>query len=193
VPAIMMIGPHAVGKTAAARRWAALFPRLRVVVCDNRLEIVGGREVRVREWKSTERDKQAVMRAAVRDSSCVTLVESGRGFSVLTACLGSEDSVIVLTCPEPAGRRWIEERRKGRGNEKPLSDYWTTKRLDYECNGYLLNHAAKNLRPAQWKHFVIADRARDWPAVDEHFERLYMRIHNRLVCERRAAAGRAGQ
>lgn len=136
--------------------------------------------MRVRAWKSTISEKQAVMRERMKDSYSVTLVESGRGFSVLCSCLGPEDPVIILTCPEPRGREWLEERRAGKGRGA-LSDYWTPRRLDYECNGPLLNYVNKHLRPEQVHHFVITDRAADWPAVDECFGKLFRKLNNALL------------
>lgn len=62
MPIITMIGPHAVGKTTAARRWSQRYPELRSVVADNQLEICGGVEICVRSWKSTIEDKQKIMR-----------------------------------------------------------------------------------------------------------------------------------
>lgn len=108
------------------------------------------------------------------------MVESGRGFSVLTACLEVTDPVIVLTCPEPLGRVWLEERR-AKKNRGVLSPFWTPARLDYECNGYLLNHAKKYLHPDQYKHFVITDREKDWGEIDDYFGVLYRRLHNELI------------
>lgn len=44
MPVITMIGPHAVGKTTAARRYAKRYSGLRVAVADNQLEIRGGQK-----------------------------------------------------------------------------------------------------------------------------------------------------
>lgn len=161
---IGLIGPHAVGKTTALRRWRDRYgDRIAVTSFDAERKAYPGNP-----------EKQSHI-ARCRADGRVWVMESARGFSGwVTAFLPSEP-VIVLTCPEPAGRAWMVERRKGR----PMSDYWTQKRLDYECNGHLLNYVRK-LPPAQVRHFVIEDRERDWPAVDEYFGFLFRRAYNGL-------------
>lgn len=184
---IGLIGPHAVGKTVAARRWLTRYSGLTLAIADDQWEETQLGKVRVREWKGTKEEKQArAFYHLNRDG--VTLIESARGFSTWLSVFRPTDPVIVLTCLEPTGRAWIEDRRKRNGNSKPLSNYWTAKRLDYECNGHLLNYVRK-LHPTQVKHFVITDRERDWPAVDAYFGSLYRRINNELNRKRRASNG----
>jgi GTPase SAR1 family protein len=180
---IGMIGPHAVGKTTAARRWLKRYAgKLTLAVADDQWEETSEGRIRVRDWKGAKEDK-ATRAQFHRQRHAVTLIESARGFSTWLNTFGPDDPVIVLTCPEPVGRAFIEDRRRANGNPKPLSDYWTTKRLDYECNGHLLGWVRK-LSLEQAHHFVIENRDRDWAQVDECFYRLFRKVYNGVVRRR---------
>jgi hypothetical protein len=162
MPLIAMFGPHAVGKTTALSRYKARYgDRLITLSFDAERSAFPGNP-----------EKQSKVRQCQSDPA-VWLLESARGFAGWLSVFGPSDPVIVLTCPEPVGRRWLVERRRG----KPLTDYWTGKRLDYECNGHLLNWVS---RLPGARHFVVEDRERDWVKVDEYFGKLFRELHNRL-------------
>lgn len=185
VSVIGMIGPHAVGKTTAVHRWVAKYPGLVGVVADNQWEVTAAGRTSVRGWKGNKAEKQALCREAIA-RPLVSVIDSARGFSCWLSEFRLTDQVIVITSPEPDGRRFIEERRASKSSSpKPLADFWTPKRLEYECTGHLLNYARKHLRPEQWTHFVVSDRERDWAPIDAHFGRLFRKLHNELVKERR--------
>lgn len=173
MPVIGLIGPHAVGKTTAARRWAARYSGLTACLTDIQLVLRNGVETRVRGWKGTKEEKIELTREA-QSYSGVVLVESARGFSTWLSVLLPTDFVIVITCSESLGRQWLEERRGGR----KLSEYWTATRLEYECSRHLLN-SVKRLKPDQVKHFEFTDRAKDWKEVDSYFSALYRKLNNR--------------
>lgn len=182
MPVVGMIGPHAVGKTTAARRWLKRFPLLTVAFCDDQWEETSAGRVRVREWKGTKEEKIAQALRVKADASRVTLIESARGFSTWLSVFAPTDPVIVITCSEPLGRRWLEERRGGR----PLGPYWTERRLEYECRGRLMNYVTKKLDPKQVRHFEFADRDAGWEEVDRYFTSLYRPLHNAIVRARGA-------
>lgn len=174
---IGMIGPHAVGKTTALARWTARYGSLGLQTFSL--------DAQRKEFPGNE-EKRALVGSHRCPAPEVVVVESARGFAGWVGYLSAGDPLIVLTCPEPVGRAWMMERKPG----KPLSDYWTPKRLDYECNGHLLNYVRKHTGHMVVKHFVIEDRERDWPAVDEYFAKIFKALHNRGVRARvQAEAG----
>ncbi len=175
MPVIGMIGPHAVGKTTALKRWAERYNGLITVSLDVERSAYPDNEA-----------KQALVKQCQTDNR-VWVLESARGFAAWVGAFKATDPVIVLTCPEPVGRQWISDRRVAKGKPAELGPYWTERRLDYECNGHLLNYVKKKLHPDQVKHFVIEDRARDWPAADDYFGLLYRRLRN--AANRRVSSG----
>jgi hypothetical protein len=179
---IGMIGPNGVGKTTAARRWLNRYAgKLLVVFADDLLEDGYGSAVRVKEWKG-KKDVKAARALYHKNRAGVTLIESALWFSPWLSVFGPGDDLIVLTCPGHLGKRWLQERRAGKKNPKPLSHHWTDDRLEYTCRRYLLNTAARvsRVQSVAVKHFELTDRARDWPKVDEYFGRVFRRLHNRL-------------
>lgn len=175
-----MIGPHAVGKTTAVYRWLDWYQgKLVGVVCDDHWEATSKtNRTKVKEWGGTKEEKSSAVRRCL-ESSTIYVVDSARGFSTWVDVLPAGTDLIVITCSEPNGRRFIEERRATKRNPKPLSDYWTPRRLDYECNGYLLNYVRKR-RDLAVRHFVIEDRQRDWVAVDKYFGLIFRRLYQNL-------------
>lgn len=176
---IGLIGPHAVGKTTAVYRWLEQFSgKLTGVIADDQWEARSREDrTRVREWKGTKEEKATAVQRCL-DSSTIYVVDSARGFSTWVDVLPPGTPLIVLTCPEPCGRKFIEARRATKAKPNPLSEYWTPRRLDYECNGYLLNYVKKRT-DLDVKHFIIEDRERDWPVVDAYFQKVFVRLWNR--------------
>lgn len=168
-----MIGPHAVGKTTALKRWTARYgDRLRAVSLD------------AERSKYPDNPAKAALVESCRADGRVWVIESAREPAGWLTVLPSDAPVVVLTCGTEDARKWWGERRTAKGKPADLGPYWHDKRLLYECDGYIRSASQKFLRPDQTKHFVIADRERDWPAVDEYFGSVFRRLHNALVAGR---------
>lgn len=173
MPVVVMIGPHAVGKTTAAKRWKTRYGE---GIQDWSIDRLRG--------KTQYHDNAAKARLVkeCRQSPIVNVIESARGFAVLLDSLIPEDpEVIALTCDQSAARIWWAERRKG----KSLSDYWTDNRLQYECVDYAVNALQK--RGIRYKHFDVVDREASWVEVDAYFSKIYRRLHNELMWKRNKA------
>jgi hypothetical protein len=159
---IGLIGPHAVGKTTALRRYG---DRLGVYPLDD-----------LREQYPDNAAKAALV-AELREGPTVGVIESARGFSGFLSAFRPDDHVIALVCPEPVGRAWLVERRGGR----PLSGYWTERRLSYECDRHIRNW---HDRLPSSKLFTVTDRARDWMEIDAYFAAIFRRLHNAALRRR---------
>lgn len=158
---IGLIGPHACGKSTALRRWKERYGRkLKIWPLDD-----------LRKQYPDNEAKQNLVRK-LRNEPVVSVIESARGFAGWLNAFKQTDPVIVITCPEPVGRQWLIERRKG----KPLSDYWTEKRLEYECARHLANWASR-LSSAHLFCFT-ENRQDEWTKVDAYFSKLFRKLHN---------------
>lgn len=177
MPVIGMVGPHAIGKTTAARRWAARYTKLVVAIADQQWEESASGKERVKAWKGTAEEKEALV-ADRRARPVVTLVES----VWTTACrfFTPEEPIIIVTCDWRVMERVFRERVKRLGKTFK-EDYWTPRKMGYESAVRYLNFAQKNWSPQQYRHFNIEDQARDWPAVDAHFGALYRRLNNQTL------------
>lgn len=178
---IAIAGPHAIGKTTAVYRWMTLYPKLFAIIADDQweAETVNGKieRVRVREWKGTTEEKGQLVNA-LRKRNKVSIIDSVR-----TTCINyfkPGDHVIFVTCSGETMERVLQARCK-RNNKKYNATYWDMRKLTYESRVRYVNAAAKFLTPDQAHWFTIEDQARDWPAVDEYFGKLYRKLHNDLV------------
>jgi hypothetical protein len=177
VPLIALFGPHAVGKTTAARRWVDRYkPRLVAALCDVQRGYDGAAETRVKEWKGTFAQKAVLLAAEARRRPGVFLIETGRGNMILPA-LAPDDAVVHVYC-SPARLRENLRARAARLGKKFNEPYWDDDRCGYEARRRLDNCAARHLRPGQMASFKIDDYARDWPAVDAYFGSLFRKLHN---------------
>lgn len=173
---IGLAGPHAIGKTTACYRWLDRYRgMLLAAIADSQCE-AGSREdrQRVREWKGTVEQKTELVRKHSR-SPGVTVIDSVR--TTALNYFDSESPVIIVTCRWEVMDRLLRGRCE-RNGKKFNEKYWTKDKLDYESHRRYLNYAAKRLTPGQWHHFWIEDQARDWPAVDECFGRLFRKLWN---------------
>lgn len=161
MPFIVMIGPHAIGKTTAVRRYASRYRRLTVVMADSQIEIVDRSEKKIRLWGGSVNEKQSRMEYHKRHQN-VVLIESGRNYAGILTNLSEDDKVVVLTCPAEVGLAHMIARRQG----KPTSEYWTADRLDYEFNRRPMNWARR--LESMSRVFSIQDRVVDWPVVDNY-------------------------
>lgn len=168
MPIIGMIGPHAVGKSQALKRWKGRYgDRLQTFSLD--------------DLRKTYPDNaaKALLLEECRASPVVSVIESARGFASWVYALLPTEPILVLTTPEPIAREWWGMRRRAKGKSPELGEYWSEKRLDYECNGHLTNCADK-LDPDQVHRFVVTDRERDWLVIDREFGNLFRRLHNEI-------------
>jgi len=190
VPRIVsMVGCNAIGKTTAAGRYVARYRGLLQAVLMDVQAIIGpvpGERRRCLESKGTEGEKAGLV-DAMRSSPTVTLMESAR--TTHLRVIGSDDPVIVVTCTPELYERHMRDRCLRLG-KRYREDYWTQVKLTYECHRRYVNFVGRVLDPSQVRYFVIADQARDWPAVDEAFARLFRQVHNEMVQERLAAVHR---
>lgn len=158
-----MFGMHALGKTTAVHRWKAKYK--------DRLDVYPLDDLR-REYPGDKEKLELVVRC--RESERVCVIESARGFSTWLGSFLPSEPVIGVWCTEPTARRLLMERRQG----KPLTDYWSRQRLEYECKDRYGNFLRKRLTVEQGDLFQIEDRAKDWEIVDKHFASLFIRLYH---------------
>lgn len=172
---ISVFGPNAIGKTTAARRWAAKYPGLlRCISADLCLVMENGEERREQGWNKTIEEKRALV-GKYRQLSQVTIVETAR----TSRWVEPEDFVVALTCPWELHQKHMMARCAAK-NKKFRAEYWTQAKLDYECSRRYTNFVAQYVHPSKYKHLAIADQARDWPKVDAFIYQLFRRFHNQL-------------
>ncbi len=171
---ISMVGCNAVGKSTAARRYAARYPMLKVVSADTQLELHNGVEERVREWKGTVDDKRLMVEKTYQHP--VALVESARTTHLEFLKPGSP--IIIVTASAEMYKANMVARCLLKG-KKFRYDYWTDFKLGYESHTRYINYARKNLTQHRVIYFKVEDKAKDWPAIDECFTKLFREYWNR--------------
>lgn len=151
-----MIGPSAIGKTMAARRWAAKYPMLTSCLCDVKRVVVNGVE---KEEEVTWKNHREQMVQKYRQWPGVVLVESMSGYGIRIGKEMVADHWIVLTCSPEAS---LQQRklRCERLNKPFKSSVWDRSTVEYECRRRMLNFA-RTLSPSQYTHFEINDYVRD--------------------------------
>lgn len=178
---IGLAGPHAIGKTTAVTRWIHRYPLLVAAIADNQWEATRDGRTRVREWKGTVEQKQALVQQHQQRAG-VTVIESVR--TTALNYFRPQDPVILVTCDWQTMKRVLEHRCEA--NKKRFNaEYWGQWKLNYESHERYLNFARKKLQPGQWRQFEIKDQEADWPEVDEYFGQLYRRLHNQIIRNRR--------
>lgn len=178
MPVIALCGPNAVGKTTAARRWAARYPRLVACLCDVRGLIQEGIETKDSHCWKKHRGLLAERYRALAQSR-VVLVESASGYGLRIAQDVEAQHWIVLVCSWQASlvQRKARCARTGKVFKEKA---WTPTRLGYESERRMLN-AVSGLPPVRYKVFRVEDQSQDWEVVDEYFCALYRKLHNELV------------
>lgn len=172
---IQLIGPNAIGKTTAARRYADRYKtQLTVMHCDNQLIVNNGVKTRDHRLKATMAEKQQALEDW-RSHPGVCLFESARNDMLRLAL--SREPIIFVVCTAKMHERNMRARCEAKG-KKYRADYWVHSRLEYECCGRYVNFAQKNLAKSQYTIFELNDQERDWPAVDEYFYTLFRKLHN---------------
>jgi hypothetical protein len=188
VAVIGLSGPHAIGKTTAVRRWVNRYPGLVACLADNQRECrredwdaVMAAPPNVREWKGEAEAKRRLVEKH-RAAPTVAVIDSARTTALNYSLSG--EHVRRMTCSPESLERFMRARCRRKG-KRFRDDCWGRKMLEGESSRRYLSFAART--PAGVKVFEVNDQARDWPAVDEYFGRLFRRIHNALL--RRQSAG----
>lgn len=156
--------------------------QLVTVSCDtggDGVVLQGETRINIQGWKGSLEEKRLAVEK-VRQYPLV-VCESARTTTVNYAL--SDEPVIIVICSWQVLGKHLRARCEAKG-KKFRDDYWDQKKLDYEASKRYLNFATKNLPTSQYKIFTIEDQARDWPAVDEYFGKLYRELHNDLVRKR---------
>jgi deoxyadenosine/deoxycytidine kinase len=177
MPVIGISGPNAIGKTTACYRWLRMLPgKLEAAIADGQWEARSETDrTRIREWNGTNEQK-GILVAQKRADSMITIVDSARTTPLLH--FEPTDPVILVTCTAELLEQFIRNRCE-RSNKKYRADYWTESKLGYESHRRYLNFASTYLHPSQVHHFTIRDQAKDWPAVDRCFIRIFAKLHNK--------------
>lgn len=177
-PIVALFGPHAIGKTTAARRWAVKYrPKLTTISADNQLEYDGCSEIRVRGWQGSLADKHQLLKQ-LRDRSKVFLIEScsSYGTQILRGLLKT-DYVIHVHCSPKVMLDNLRNRALKRGKQFN-APYWDQRRLKYESYDRLHNCAKTYGLLSQVVEFKVDNYEEDWPVVDEYFGSLFRKLHN---------------
>ncbi len=170
---ISLVGCNAIGKTTAARRWAAKYPQLVSVSADGGTFVIrDGVEKRQVEWKGEVATKERLTRGYAAEKG-VVLIESAR--TTHLAFTPEDSPTIVVTCSWQLYEKHMRARCLAKG-KRFRDDYWTQDKLAYECSRRYLSWVAKHFEGREVHYFEIEDQARDWPKVDECFDRLYRRM-----------------
>lgn len=179
-PLICLFGPHAVGKTTAAKRYIQKYsPLLTVALADVQLEYDGETETRVKQWKGTFEEKRSALESA-RTRTTIMLVESCSSYGTqLLRSLKWDDEVIHVFC-SPQTLYDNLKRRADKLGKKFNGPYWDRKRLVYESRERLTNCARRCVRPDKYKEFRVDNYETDWPAVDDYFGSVFRRLHNSI-------------
>lgn len=175
---ITVMGPHAVGKTTAIKRWSARFKDINFVHADNCIEFNSkGMRKKEKLWMGTSAEKVELAERC-RDSDDIWVVEGNTPRNTpWLKCVESHAVIHVYTDPQ-IFKRFMQDRCAKRDKEF-REDYWTDKKLEYESYNRF-----NNLRVKHWsgwnvdfKEFKIVDY-NDWRKIDFHFIKLAYRYLN---------------
>ena len=146
MPTIVLVGPHAIGKTTATARYKALFPELVVTHCDSKLPI--------------ETDAvQLCEGCAAHANQWLPLIESPH--------------IIQVYCDPETMEQFMRQRCALNG--KPYrEDYWTPRMLQYEAGDRMVNLLRRLGLPS--KLFYIRFGYLGWDTVDAYFKGLYQEL-----------------
>lgn len=177
---IGLVGPNAIGKTTAVKRWCLRYHGLVGALADDQREIdwrtAGGDHrdlpVNARGWKGTVEEKAALV-AAAREREEIVVVDSART-TALEALLPGEH-VLMVVCEAQTLMDNLRQRAEERG-KKFDEEYWSLKKCGYESMTRYTNFRSRCRGTIAL--FRVDDRERDWPVVDRYFGNLYRRLWN---------------
>ena len=150
---IALVGPHAIGKTTAAKRWAVRYSSLGVVHCDNN---------------------------APEDLEGVVLLEGCSALANRWLPQVCPAEVIHCYCSPETLAENMKRRCQDRG-KRYREDYWTPRWLGYEAKIRMTNLLSKRLAGVKVVEFLISNKEQDWQVVDAYFGKLYRELNNALV------------
>lgn len=155
-----MLGPHAIGKSTALKRWKNRYGAL--------LETYSLDDMR--KTYPDNPQKQELIHLLNR-ANRVCVVESGKAFAGWMSVVPRTAHVIVPVCTADLIKQWTEER-----SGKPMSDYWTRQKLEYESERRFKNFC----RPYHnTMFFTVRDREKDWERIDQYFYKIFRTLNNR--------------
>ena len=175
---ISVIGPHAVGKTTALKKWSNKFKDINFVHADNCIEFNSkGMYRKEKKWMGTSQDKVELTQKC-KDDSEIWVVEGNTPRNTPWLKYVQSDAVIhVYTSPDRF-REFMKARCDKRGKQF-REDYWTPQKLYYESYNRFNNLRLKNWEgwELDFAEFEISNYS-DWRKIDFHFYKLAYRLLN---------------
>lgn len=179
---ITLVGPNAIGKTTAVRRWVARYSKLVAISADLQLVFRDGEETRQKGWSGTAEQKQQLV-DEYQSLQRVVVVESAR--TDILRFSRNNGFLLLVTCSAESHRQHLIQRCTAK-EKKFRDDYWTLGKCAYESQRRYVNSAKENFDSNRTHMFTVNDQERDWPVVDEYFGQLFRRLHNQIVRSKNA-------
>jgi hypothetical protein len=175
---IVMLGPNAIGKTTAVRRWCERYPnRLVGVLADSQIKIEYGVETPWKGWHTSDDMERRSLAKQCEQLNKVCVVEAASGYGVRIAKAFSKPMLFLVTCSGEASRNNIQRRCEAKGKAFK-GEYWTAAKCGYDSSRRHVNFATDSLH----KYVEVAvEGMEDWPAADQEFYNLFREINNRLL------------
>lgn len=175
---ICLLGPNAIGKTTAVRRWCEKYgDKLVGVLADTQISIINGEEIRDKGWQSGDVEERERLAAKYEAMNRVVVVEAAAGYGVRVSKAFKNPVCICVVCSGKASRANIESRCVAKGKEF-RGDFWTADKCSYDSERRHVTHCKKsNLESVIVR---VENRETDWEKADEEFSKLFMKIHNSL-------------
>lgn len=152
---VVVVGPHAVGKTTAARAWASRYPEVIAVDCDH----------------------ESVPSGVAPEVVMVLEGSAARANTWLPTVVRAFPDVAVISCHCSSDRMLANMRRRCESKGRKFNEgYWTADKLRYESRDRAKNLLRK-LGVTVAGEFEI-NTWDDWDTVTDCFSRVYRRLHN---------------
>lgn len=165
---LALIGPHAIGKTTAIKRWSTRYPLLKVAACDNCKAFSEGWEERQPDWGGSSDAKIAIATRLAEDTRlwiCEGNTARNMPWLKVVPCV----AIFHVYCAPKKFGELMKARCEKRGKEF-RRDYWTDQKLWYESSQRFENAQMKGrLATKRVQSFEIKDQSRDWKYVDYAF------------------------
>lgn len=174
---ISLIGPHAIGKTTAIKRWSAMYPWAKVVMCDQGLAFnAEGWEEKQRGWLGSSDEKVACAVRAAYDPD-LWICEGNTARNMPWMKVIKSQLLIHVFCSPEKFRELMRTRCEAK-NKKFREDYWDDKKLEYESAGRFRNALkAGRILASSVVEVEINDQAKDWLIVDQIIVDTLSRVH----------------
>src|ERR1044072_5407830 len=125
---LFVIGPSAIGKTTAVRRWCQRYKSLVGIHADKGVELIDGVQRREIGWKKDARTKQELVNAWRWSRRTVGIESAAHRAAALLEYISPDDWLLALVCSVEAQEEWLRERCKKTANGKVKrfrDEYWT--------------------------------------------------------------------